>query len=240
MKQELPLTTSFRSIAATPRDWPLIALAAAQTAIFAIPLVVLGQAIGWPGSLRLPAAEILPLIAKNPIAVQVGYWSYLLVSLALIPLALALRLHAHAKGLQGLLVDTATALGIAAGVLKMLGIVRWLIAMPGLSEMHGTTTDPAMRAAIEVSYTALNGYAGAVGELLGVQLASGLFLVLTGLILIRTDRTLIGWGGVVIGALFVATCIRTLVPAFAMIQSVAVLLALLWFPALAFSVWRKT
>lgn len=218
---------------------PLIGLALLQTGLFLVPLIVLGQAIGWPGSLKLPAAEVLPLIAREATAVQIGYWAYLLTSLAFVPLAVALRSYAHANGVRGVMVDTTVVLGAAAGILKTLGIVRWLVAMPALADLYGATVDPVTKIAVEVTYVALNGYAGAVGELLGVQLTSGIWLVLTGIILTKIGMRWIGIAAVVIGALFVATCARTLIPQMAVLQSVAVPLALLWFPALAVAIWRR-
>lgn len=220
-------------------QYPLIGLALVQTGLFLVPLIVLGQAIGWPASLRLPASEVLPLIAREAIAVQVGYWAYLLTSIAMVPLAVALRAFANANGVRGVMVDTATALGAAAGIVKTLGIVRWLAAMPDLAHLYGNATDAVTKTAIEVSYTALNGYAGSVGELLGVQLLSGIWLMLTGVILARIGMRWIGLAALLIGALFVATCLRTLIPQAAMLQSVAVPLALLWFPAFAVAVWRR-
>ena len=41
------------------------------------PLLVLGNAIDWPGSLDLPPAEALPLILSEAEAVQLGYGIYL-------------------------------------------------------------------------------------------------------------------------------------------------------------------
>lgn len=218
---------------------PLIGLALLQTGLFLVPLVVLGYAIGWPASLRLPPAEALPLIAREAMAVQVGYWAYLLTSLALVPLAVVLRAFAHGHGVRGATVDTAVALGAAAGILKTLGIIRWLVAMPALANLYGSTGDPAIKAAIEVAYIMLNGYAGAIGELLGVQLVSGAWLILTGIILWRASLPIVGAMGLGIGALFVATCARTVFPDVAVLQSIAVPLALLWFPALAIGVWRR-
>ncbi len=75
----------------------LVLLLLAQVVLFLIPLIVLGQAIGWPASLRLPAAEALPLIARNANAVQIGYWGYLLTATAMIPLVLALHRHARRR-----------------------------------------------------------------------------------------------------------------------------------------------
>jgi hypothetical protein len=224
---------------AFPAKGPLIGLALLQSGLFLVPIVVLGQAIGWPGSLRLPAGEVLPLIAREAMAVQIGYWAYLLTSLAFVPLAVAMRSYANAKGIAGLTVDTAAALGVAAGILKTLGIVRWLVAMPALADLYRSTSDPVQKAAIEVAYSALNGYAGAIGELLGVQLVSGIWLVLTGIILAKIRLRWIGTAAMVIGLIFTATCARTVMPEAAALQSVAVPLALLWFPALAIAIWWR-
>lgn len=216
----------------------LAGLALAQTVVFLIPMIVLGQAIGWPGSLRLPPAEVFDLIRGAPLAVTIGYGAYLLVSLALIPLAVAMRAYVARQGAGGVLSDAAMALGVAAGVLKMLGIVRWLVAMPALAALHAGG-DPATRAMVEVAYVALNGYAGAVGELLGVQLVSGLWLALTGVLLARIGHRWIGLAGLGVGALFVLVAGRIVVPELATLQMVAVPLALLWFVGLAIVLARR-
>jgi hypothetical protein len=210
----------------------LAGLLALQPALFAVPMVVLGQAIGWPGSLRLPAAEILPLIHAHPGAVQLGYTAYLLVSLAMVPLAFALRAWMAAKGQGGWQADALAFLGAAAGILKMLGIVRWLSAMPILAAQHATA-DAAGRAMLEASFTALNAYAGAVGELLGVQLTSGLWFAGIGLALLRAGHRWMGAWGVACGLLFLAITLRLALPEAAALQMVAIPVTLLWFAALA-------
>ena len=50
----------------------LVLLTLSQLVLFLIPVIVLGQAIGWPASLRLPANQALPLVAANPLAIQSG------------------------------------------------------------------------------------------------------------------------------------------------------------------------
>jgi hypothetical protein len=220
-------------------NYVLIALVMAQLVIFLIPLIVLGNAIGWPASLRLPAAEALPLIAREALAVQVGYWGYLVTSIALVPLALAMRQYAMRSGMSGLLVDSAAAIGVASGVLKTLGIVRWLIAMPTLASLYQTSTDPVVRTAVEVSYRALNGYAGSVGELLGVQLFSGMWLLFTGIVIFRLGFRVTGPYAAVIGALFALTALRTIFPALETLQAILPPAALIWFPAFAFVLWRR-
>ncbi len=216
----------------------LVLLLLAQVVLFLIPLIVLGQAIGWPASLRLSAAEALPLIAQNARAVQIGYWGYLLTAIAMVPLAIALRRFAHAKGVAGLVVDTMAVLGIAAAVLKTLGIVRWLIAMPNLALLYSNTVDPVMRKMIEVSYLTLNSYAGSVGELLGVQLFSGMWLVLLGVTLIGAGLRLNGNASIVVGLGFAATALRSLIPSLEILSAIMPPLALGWFLVLAVALWR--
>ncbi len=217
----------------------LVSLVLAQIVLFLVPLVVLGSAIGWPTSLRLPASEALPLIHRNMVAVQVGYIGYLLTAVAMVPLALAFRRHAQAAGVTGLLVDTMAALGIAAAVLKTLGIVRWLIAMPALAALHDGTADPTIRTIAEVNYLALNGYAGSVGELLGVQLFSGLWLILLGVTFARTGLRFHGVAAMVLGLGFTAMAARTLLPAVNVLGGVLPPLGLAWYLLLAVSLWRR-
>jgi hypothetical protein len=218
---------------------PLAGLSLIQTALFLVPMIVLGQAIGWPASLRLPASEALPLIAREALAVQIGYWAYLLTSLAFIPFALAMRRYAIERGAGGLVTDTMAGLGVTVAIFKMLGIVRWLAAMPALATLYIGNPDPAQRAAVEITYVALNGYAGAVGELLGVQLASGCWLILAGVVLGRLGMRWLAVSASVIGLLFLATCLRTIWPGAAMLQSIAIPLALAWFVAFAAILWRQ-
>ncbi|PPD16059.1 MAG: hypothetical protein CTY25_03550 [Methylobacterium sp.] len=214
-------------------------LTLSQVVLFLVPLIVLGQAIGWPASLRLPAAEALPLIARNALAVQIGYWGYMLTAIAMVPFVIALRRFARARGAQGLLVDTMAALGIAAAVLKTLGIVRWLLAMPTLATLHANSTDPVMRSMIELTYTATNAYAGSVGELLGVQLFSGLWLMLLGLVFARIGWRLNGLASLLIGVGFFLNALRTIVPELNLLGAVLPPLALLWLVILAITFWRR-
>ena len=217
----------------------LVLLTLAQVVLFLVPIIVLGQAIGWPASLRLPANEALPLIASKATAVQVGYWGYLLTAVAMIPFVIALRRYALAHGAGGMLTDTMATLGVTGAVLKTLGIVRWLIAMPTLASLHAGTTDPALRLIFEVNYTALNGYAGSVGELLGVQLFSGFWLVLLGVSLSRMGWRLNGLASLALGIGFVLNSLRTLAPELGLLSAILPPLGLAWLLMLAGTIWRK-
>jgi hypothetical protein len=217
----------------------LVGLALSQVVLFLIPIVVLGQAIGWPASLRLPAQEALPLVHRNATAIQIGYWGYLLTVVAMVAFVLALRRFAGAHRVHGLLPDMMAAFGILAAVLKSLGIVRWLVAMPELARLHAGTSDSALRAMIEASYVALNGYAGSVGELLGVQLFSGIWLILLGLVLKRAGLPRNAAASVIVGAGFALTAFRTIVPALNLLGALVPPVALLWLLALSATFWRR-
>lgn len=211
----------------------------AQVALFSVTLIVLGSAIGWPGILRLPAAQVLPTIHSAPLATTTGYWFYLMASIALIPLALACRQLLNGLGVRGLMVDTVTALGVASGVLKTLGIVRWLSVMPVLAQIHqDATLEPALKPTVEVLYTAFNAYAGAVGELLGVQLTQGLWALGLGCLLLSARWRWSGALAVAAGVSLLVVSLRVFVPGIAIVNAVVMPLGLGWFVWFAAAAWR--
>lgn len=212
--------------------------------LFITALVVLGQAIGWPGILRQPASVVLPTIAANRMASLSGYSAYLLSSLAPIAVAFTLRERLLAAGANETTVNTLTFFGAAGGILKTLGIVRWLSVMPLLSAQYATATTAEARAAIELAYLTINGYAGAVGELLGVQLVSGIWMAGISWLLIRhaTGSSLSRWIGVLglaAGAGFLIVAGRVFVPSLASIQVAVNPLALAWVIGLGIAMARS-
>lgn len=95
-------------------------------------------------------------------------------------------------------------LGALAGVLKLLGIVRWLVAMPALAASY-VSGGEASQATVAVMYDILNNYAGGVGEALGVQLFAGLWTLLVSVVLFRLPRgRVLGTAGLVASALLLA------------------------------------
>ena len=55
-----------------------------------LPIAILGPAIGWPASLRSPAAQQLAAIASAPTAVALGCTVYLLYSVLILPVMVLL------------------------------------------------------------------------------------------------------------------------------------------------------
>jgi Domain of unknown function (DUF4386) len=135
------------------------------------PMAILGPAIGWPASLRLSAAAKLLAIGQAPEAVAGGYAVYLLYSLLIAPvfIALAARVCVDAQGRWGAAAHLVVAWVVMSVLARCIGILRWLTVMPQLASQHAQG-DANTQAVIERVFAALNAYGGGMGELLGVSL----------------------------------------------------------------------
>ncbi len=159
---------------AAPRARGLGVLLIAEGLLALAPVAILGLAIGWPASLDSPAAEQLAAIAGAPGAVQAGYGLYLLYSVLVAPvlIALAARVFGDLRHPLAAVVAAFAALSVLA---RSIGILRWLTVMPELARAHAGA-DPATRTQIERLFDALNAYGGGIGELLGVSIFMALAL----------------------------------------------------------------
>ena len=171
------MTTS--TLAATPFQRPAAALGAAggkalaiwlfaEVALAFAPLVILGPAIGWPASLGKPAAEQLAGVAAHPDAVRFGYGVYLLYSVLIAPLMIGLAVRVFG-GLDRTLPAIVAAFATLSALARSIGILRWLTTMPVLAAAHAAAS-PEAQGQIELTFDAINGLAGGIGEALGVSL----------------------------------------------------------------------
>ena len=153
----------------TPSARGLGALLIAEALLSFAPVAILGSAIGWPASLRKPAAEQLAAIAAAPDAVASGYGLYLLYSLLIAPVLILLAARALG-GLQRPAAAVVAAFATMSALARGIGILRWLTVMPGLAASHAAAADAAGRLQIERLFDALSAYGGGIGEVLGVSL----------------------------------------------------------------------
>lgn len=159
--------------------------------VFLIAFYILGSSINWPASLDLSAEKAFPLITANQTAVFTGYYFYLGSSILLIVAALLVKsaLFEKNNALLNALLSIATGFGVVSGAMKMLGIVRWLFAMPMLAEKY---LDPTSSASVKqmaiLNYDLLNAYAGKIGEHIGVQLLTALFIATLSLAIMQSNR----------------------------------------------------
>ncbi len=187
----------------------IAALVALEGLLIFVPLVILGAAIDWPGSLDAPANEQLPLIYDEANAVRLGYFFYLIYSVLFWPVGL-LIIRTVSKEEKPLLQIAAGFAAISA-MARTIGIIRWLVPMPVLAEQYvDPATSESTKASIEVTYQMLNDFGGTIGEVLGVSMFAASWLVLVSVVILQT-RTMPRWlglFGIVAGLLLYAPIIE--------------------------------
>ena len=160
---------------------------------------LLGNRFDYPEILRRPAGEILDRFRAGGSSLIILWWAFMLSGLLLIAVAVLLG---QVLGLGGI-VPLATTFGVLAGLVQMIGLLRWVYLVPVLARAYA---DPALNAEQRelqaAVFRALHQYLGVgVGEHLG-YLLTGLWSVLIGIGVIQTTAlpTWLGWPGIVIGA----------------------------------------
>jgi Domain of unknown function (DUF4386) len=159
----------------------------------------LAMRFDYPEILRRPTPEILSRFqAGGPLLIMV-WWGFTTSGLLLIATAVVL---AQALGSSQLL-PLAVTIGVLAGLVQMLGLLRWVYLVPPLANAYADpSVAPEERAAILVTFRALHQYLGVgLGEHLG-YLLTGLWSLLIGIVLLPGGAlpSWLGWPGIVIGA----------------------------------------
>ncbi|MEV8635332.1 DUF4386 family protein [Streptosporangium sp. NPDC051023] len=122
-----------------------------------VAFVGLGVTFDYPGVLAEPPATILARFAADQTAVSAWFLLLALGAGALIPAAVLLGRRLPDVPAAAL----ATRAGVLAGLVQVLGLIRWPFAVPALA--HASD-----RATAETVFTVLHGYLGTgVGETLG-------------------------------------------------------------------------
>lgn len=155
-----------------------------------LPIAILGPAIGWPASLRSPAAQQLIAIAGAPAAVAFGYAVYLLYSVLILPVMTLLAWRTCGSLAKPIAVMVVTFAAVST-LARSIGILRWLTAMPAMAQQHAAA-DPAGKQVLEAIFTTVTAYGGGIGELLGVSLFMALSLGLA-MVAAWTGKTLPRW-----------------------------------------------
>jgi hypothetical protein len=172
---------------------------------------LLGKRFGYPDILRRPTSEILERFEAGGASLIVLWWMFMLSGLLLIAGAVLLGQVLELEGI----VLLATTIGVLAGLVQMLGLLRWVYVVPALARAY---TDPSLsaeqREVQAAVFRALHQYLGVgVGEHLG-YLFTGLWSVLIGIGVIQGTAlpTWLGWPGIVIGAGLVVSSAEFLGP----------------------------
>jgi hypothetical protein len=178
---------------------------AAGVVLIAAPLwfnanfALLGKRFEYPDILRRSTSEVLERFRAGGSGLILLWWTFMLSGLLLIAGAVLLG---QVLGFRGI-VPLATAIGVLAGLVQMLGLLRWVYVVPALARAYADPTlRPEQREMHAVVFRALHQYLGVgLGEHLG-YLFTGIWSVMIGVGVIQGTAlpTWLGWPGVVIGA----------------------------------------
>ena len=168
---------------------------AAGVLLVAVPLVFtagftgLQMTFDYPDILRHPAGEVLTRFASAGWDLHAYWYAMMLAALGMIPASVLAALHFWQR--DNALAGLSAAFGILAGLVQALGLIRWVVLVPGLASAYvapgATDIDRAMAASI---FDATNLYLGVgVGEHLG-YLFTGVWTLLVAALIFPAHRIL--------------------------------------------------
>jgi hypothetical protein len=141
-----------------PTGLSLIALAL----LFNLPFARLSATFDYPDILRQPTETILAAFTAGGPALIATWYAFALSAILMIPVSLA---HAFAQGRLSRtpeLAISAALIGVLAGLLQAMGLLRWTLVVPGLAATHDTA-----------GFALIHAYAGmGLGEHLGMLLTA--------------------------------------------------------------------
>jgi hypothetical protein len=161
---------------------------------------LLGKRFDYPDILRRPTGEILERFRAGGSSLILLWWTFMLSGLLLITGAVLLG---QVLGF-GWIVPVATTIGVLAGLVQMLGLLRWVFVVPALARAYADPSlEPEEREVHAAVFRAMHQYLGVgVGEHLG-YLFTGIWSLLIGIAVIGDGTALpvwVGWPGIVIGS----------------------------------------
>jgi len=184
----------------------------------------------YPDILRQPAAVVMEKFVAGGNGLIVNW--YLMVISAILFIPISVMLHPYLAREDTPYMTVATTLGVTAGIVQMLGFIRWPFLVPTLASAYlAPASNEVTRAAIEVTFTAFNQYAEAgVGEHLG-YLFTALWTILIALAMPKSKyfSTGLGWmGGIVALGILLGTLEPAGVPFVGAVNAIAYILWALW------------
>jgi len=170
--------------------------------LVAVPLVFTAGFTGlqvtfeYPDILRHPAGEVLTRFAAAGADLHLYWYAMMAAAMAMIPAAIGLGLHLWERDRQ--LAALSIGAGVLAGLVQALGLLRWVMLVPGLAASYVApdATEAQQQMAVAL-FDAANRYLGmGVGEHLGYLFTAAWTLLVAALI-IRQHRIIAAAGGVI-------------------------------------------
>jgi hypothetical protein len=164
---------------------------------FNVTFFLLGRAFEYPDILRKPTDTILQRFQAGGGSLRRLWYAFTFSAILFTPVPVMVQQVFQPDAPWYLVVGTT--LGVLAGAVQFLGLIRWPFLVPTLAEMYtqfGTTQ--STRDAVEVTFQAFHRYVGvAIGEHLGYIFTS-LWTILLCIAILQTDLVspLFGWLGI--------------------------------------------
>lgn len=181
---------------------------------FNIAFGALAATFDYPDILRRPTHEVLARFREGGTKLVLWWWIFALTAGALAPLAVLVP--RALDDASGTLLVVGSAVGVLAGLVQMLGLIRWPFLVPYLARVDADpSSSPARREAVDIVFQSFTRYLGvAVGEHLG-YLLTGTWTVLVGIAFTQTTvaPAWVGFPGIVIGAVLALCSLEFVGPA---------------------------
>jgi hypothetical protein len=165
---------------------------------FNVTFFLLQRAFEYPDILRKPTDTILRRFKEGGAPLRRLWYAFTFSAVLFTPVPVLVQQVFQPNAPWFLVVGTA--LGVLAGAVQFLGLIRWPFLIPSLADMY---TDPkssqATRESVTVVFQAFHRYAGAaIGEHLGYIFTSA-WTILLCIAIIATDlvNPLFGWLGII-------------------------------------------
>jgi hypothetical protein len=158
---------------------------------------LLQRAFDYPDILRRPADTILRRFKEGAAPLRRLWYAFAFSAVLFTPVPVLVQQVFTPDAPWFLTVGTV--MGVLAGVMQFLGLIRWSFLVPSLADMY---TDPASsqatRDSVTVVFQAFHRYAGvAIGEHLG-YIFTATWTILLSIAIIQTDVVppVLGWLGI--------------------------------------------
>ena len=168
---------------------------------FNVWFTVLAKRFDYPDILRRPTDEILERFRNGGSSLILTWWAFMASGgLFVVSVVLLTRLLEPEAATAAQLALIA---GVLAGLVQVLGLLRWVYLVPALARAHDDPdASDATRDAVAVAFRAFHQYLGAgVGEHLG-YLLTGAWTILIGIAVLSGNVVgeWVGWVALPIGA----------------------------------------
>ena len=165
---------------------------------FNLTFFLLQRAFEYPDILRQPTETILRRFKQGGAPLRRLWYAFTFSAVLFTPVPVLVQQQFEPDAPWFLVIGTV--MGVLAGVVQILGLIRWPFLVPSLADLY---TDPgstqATRDSVAVVFTAFHRYVGvAIGEHLG-YLFTSTWTVLLCIAIIQTGivSPLIGWLGII-------------------------------------------